>query len=154
MVIFLQRKWTKWCLDRAILCSKRPYFRSKSNPTNLNKYLMEIYRHFSRIMWYSTYINQCYKMQLIYVVNLKLNRLFKIHYRFWSARTTRLKKLRPRSTRCSNSGTSCVICRIRFVAISLTNLVSKRHHKNSPTFIERQDSYFYCKQKWYHSGSD
>ncbi len=39
---------------RAIVCSKRPDFQSKSyQPPILNDYLAKLYWHFSRIIWYS-----------------------------------------------------------------------------------------------------
>ena len=44
-----------------------------------------------------------------------------VQFRFWSAQTTRSRKLRPRSTRCWSSGRSWRTCQIRLV--SETNLL-------------------------------
>ncbi len=42
----------------AMYCLIRPYFQFKSYPPNiLNKYLTKMYRHFSRIRWYSMHSN-------------------------------------------------------------------------------------------------
>ncbi len=52
-----EREWMKWSQE-SMYCLIRPYFQFKSYPPNiLNKYLTKMYRHFSRIRWYSMHSN-------------------------------------------------------------------------------------------------